>query len=326
MIALNNPLISIIVPIYNAEKYLEKTLVELVNQTYDNLEIILVDDGSTDKSGEICDRFAKEYKNIRVLHQQNSGVCAARNNGIAAAKGSLIGFCDSDDLPDRDLYETLCNVMLENDAELSMVDVKIVLPNGSEKTTSNGELEIWNTPDEFAYKFFTQYMNIGVYTKLFKREICDKIRFEEGRKINEDMFYFFEAAVNSKKTVHKSVAKYTYFRRDGSSTLNGFSDKFFDCIYFADRIVDITKQRFPKLENYAVANKISTSLRVLKRMITMGGYKKYSDKREKIISYIRGFDRKYCKKYLKQKDYTRFSVLKLNKKLFCLMTEYFDKY
>lgn len=326
MITLIQPLISIIVPIYNAEKYLEDTLKELINQTYKNLEIILVNDGSSDSSPEICDKYASKYSNIRVIHQKNSGVCAARNNGISAAHGDFIGFCDSDDLPDRDLYETLYNLISDNRADISMVDVKIILPNGTEKTSSANKLEIWDAPEKFAKSFFTQYMNIGVYTKLFKREICDKIRFEEGKRINEDMFYFFQASILSKKTVHKSVSKYTYFRRDGSSTLNGFSDKFFDCIYFADRILEITTERFPQYKDLAVANKISTSLRVLKRMATMGGYNKYPKERENIISYIRSFDKKYCKQFLKKKDYIRFSTLKLSKTLFCLMTKCFDKY
>lgn len=323
---MTQPLISIIVPIYNAEQYLEDTLKELINQTYKNLEIILVDDGSTDNSPAICDRYSSEHNNIKVIHKKNAGVCAARNNGISSAKGDFIGFCDSDDLPDRDLYETLYNLIRDNSADISMVDVKIILPNGAEKTTSTNELEIWDTPDKFVHSFFTKYMNIGVYTKLFKREICDKISFAEGKRINEDMFYFFQASILSERTVHKSVAKYTYFRRDGSSTLNGFSDKFFDCIYFADKILEITTQSFPKYKNLAVANKISTSLRVLKRMATMGGYDKYPNERDNIIAYIKGFDRKYCKQYLKKKDYIRFSTLKIGQKAFCLMTKYFDKY
>ena len=188
---MNNPLISVIVPIYNAEKFLKATLDALVGQSYKNLEIILVNDGSTDSSGKICDEYAENYSNIKVIHQENSGVCVARNKGISSANGDYIGFCDSDDMPDNDLYETLYSIISEHNAELSMVDVRIVLPNGTEKDTASGKTDIWENPADFAKAFFTQYMNIGVYTKLFKRELCQQITFREGKKINEDMFYFF---------------------------------------------------------------------------------------------------------------------------------------
>ncbi len=323
---MNNPLISVIVPVYNAEKFLSATLDALANQSYKNLEIILVNDGSTDTSGKICDEYAEKHSNFKVIHQENSGVCVARNNGIASANGEYIGFCDSDDMPDNDLYETLYNIISENDAELSMVDVRIVLPNGTLKDTASDKTDIWENPADFAKAFFTQYMNIGVYTKLFKREICKQISFREGKKINEDMFYFFEAATLSRKTVHKGVSKYTYYRREGSATLNGFSDKFFDCIYFTDEIIKITEKKFPQFTDYAVANKISTSLRVLKRMYTMGGVKKYPTEHNKLIEYVKSYDKAFCKKYLKKNDYIRYTALKIGKLPFKILTNYFDKY
>ena len=323
---MNNPLISVIVPIYNAEKFLSATLDALIAQSYKNLEIILVDDGSTDASGKICDEYAENHANIKVIHQKNSGVCVARNSGIASATGEYIGFCDSDDMPDNYLYETLYSIISEHNAELSMVDVRIVLPNGTEKDTASGKTDIWENPADFAKAFFTQYMNIGVYTKLFKRELCNQISFREGKKINEDMFYFFEAATLSRKTVHKGVSKYTYYRREGSSTLNGFSDKFFDCIYFTDEIIKITEKKFSQFTDYAVANKISTSLRVLKRMYTMGGVKKYPKEHDKLIEYVKSYDKAFCKKYLKKNDYIRYTALKIGKLPFKILTKYFDKY
>jgi G:T/U-mismatch repair DNA glycosylase len=122
------------------------------------------------------------------------------------------------------------------------------------------------------------------------------------------------------------VSKYTYYRREGSSTLNGFSDKFFDCIYFTDEIIKITEKKFPQFTDYAVANKISTSLRVLKRMYTMGGVKKYPNEHDKLIEYVKSYDKAFCKKYLKKNDYIRYSALKTGKLPFKILTKYFDKY
>ena len=115
----NNDLISVIIPIYNVEKFLSFCIDSIVNQTYKNLEIILVDDGSTDNSGKICDEYALKDNRIKVMHKQNGGVSSARNVGLNIAKGKYIGFVDSDDYVENDMFEILHNLIIKNNVDIS---------------------------------------------------------------------------------------------------------------------------------------------------------------------------------------------------------------
>lgn len=119
-------LISIIVPVYNVEQYLDDCLISIINQTYKNLEIILIDDGSTDKSGKICDEYAKKDSRIIVIHKENGGVSSARNAGLRIAKGAYIGFVDPDDWIAEDMYEVLYSNAKKYDADVSVCKYKIV--------------------------------------------------------------------------------------------------------------------------------------------------------------------------------------------------------
>ena len=121
MLNIEIPLISLIVPVFNVEKYLKRCLDSLISQSYKNIEIILIDDGSTDESGKICDRYAKEHSNIiKVLHQENQGLSMARNAGLDIAIGEYIGFVDSDDYVEPKMFERLYNNLLESNADISV--------------------------------------------------------------------------------------------------------------------------------------------------------------------------------------------------------------
>ena len=149
-----NPKISIIVPVYNLENYIEKTIEQLISQTYKNLEIILVDDGSTDKSLELCNTFAKRDNRILVVHQQNQGVSVARNTGIKHATGEYIGFFDGDDDIESDIFEFLYNNLVKNNADISICGVTIVNPDNSVNNISTGKQIIWNTPQDYIKALF----------------------------------------------------------------------------------------------------------------------------------------------------------------------------
>ena len=115
----NIDLISIIIPVYNVEQYLSRCIDSVINQTYKNLEIILIDDGSTDDSGEICDEYALKDNRIKVMHKQNGGVSSARNEGLDISKGNYIGFIDSDDFIEKDMYEFLYDLLTKNNCDIS---------------------------------------------------------------------------------------------------------------------------------------------------------------------------------------------------------------
>ena len=141
---MSNPEISIIVPVHNLEKYIETTVESLLNQTFSDIEIILVDDGSTDSSPMICDKLAEQHGCITAIHQENLGVSVARNTGVAAAKGKYIGFCDGDDTVEPDMYEFLYNLAVKDNADISLCEVRFILPDGSVKNIATGEYKVWD--------------------------------------------------------------------------------------------------------------------------------------------------------------------------------------
>lgn len=322
---MNNPKISVIVPVYNLEQHIENTVSMLTNQTYKNLEILLIDDGSTDNSLELCQNLAKKDNRIVVIHQENQGVSVARNTGIKNAKGEYIGFCDGDDALENDMYEFLYNKLVADKADISICGVKMVRTDNSVAYISSKENIIWNNPKDYLKVLFSGNTTMSVYTKLFKAEICKNTYFPEQLQMNEDKFYCFLTAFKAKRITSYSVPKYTYFRREGSSTAIEFADKFFDSIKSADMMIEICKDKCPEILDYAHANKLTTLLRTYKLMIIRNGLKKYPKEAESVKNYIKTFEKNIAKKYLSKKNYIRYKVAKTNQTLYAFMCKHFEK-
>ena len=182
---MNYYLISVIVPIYKVEKYLHKCIDSILAQTYTNLEIILVDDGSPDNCGKICDEYAAKDSRIKVIHQPNGGLSAARNAGLDIATGDYIGFVDSDDYIAPDMYEKLYNALVKNDADMAICDYQRFgneLPYDemsltTEVITGLQAMEKQNTVINCSF--------VVAWSKLYKSFIFSNVRFPVG-KINED--------------------------------------------------------------------------------------------------------------------------------------------
>lgn len=319
------PLISIIVPVYNTAQYLSDTVKLLTEQTYKNIEIVLVDDGSTDNSPELCDSLAKTDSRIKVIHQKNSGVCAARNAGIEASSGEYIGFCDSDDMPHNDLYETLYNLIEENNADLSMVTSAIYFTNGKIIDNSDGKTKIFKDKEEILKIFLLNRMHTSVYTKLFSRELCSKISFPAPHRINEDKFYTFNAILNCKKLAYKNVCKYNYCRRAGSSSQENFSDKYLDIIYFANIIKDTIAEKYPELVKYAEINSVISNMRLSQLLFIFKGDKEYAGQLNSSLAYIKSVDPSLCKEFLPKNLYVKYRIAKLGKLPYKLSVKLFTK-
>ncbi len=322
---MNNPKISVIVPVYNLENYIENTVAMLTAQTYKNLEIILVDDGSTDNSLEICQRLAKSDSRIVVIHQENKGVSAARNTGIKQATGKYIGFCDGDDDVEKDMYEFLYNNLVTDKADISICSLKMVRTDNSVTYISTGKNIIWDNKEHYLKALFSGNTTMSVYTKLFKAEICKNTEFSENLRMNEDKFYCFLTAFKANRITYYDIPKYTYFRRAGSSTVTEFTEKFFDSIKSSDMMIKICKNKCPELLNNAHANKLATVLRTYKLMLLRNGFKKFPKEAQEIKNYIKSFDKSIAKKYLSKKNYIRYKVAKTSRPLFTFMGKYFEK-
>ena len=210
-------LISVIVPIYNVEKYICKCVDSILNQTYKNLEIILVDDGSPGRCGQICDEYAAKDSRIRVIHKENGGLSDARNVGIDEAKGEYLSFVDSDDYIAFDMIETLYKTMKENSSDMSVCSLCYVDENGNDITRDSSKWMILNnqqyTSEQYLLALFEKF--IGAVARLYKRELFENVRFPKG-KLHEDVFVAYRIIDQCNKISTLSKQMYYYLKRDDS--------------------------------------------------------------------------------------------------------------
>lgn len=221
----NTPLISIIIPIYNVESYLATCLNSVINQTYKHLEIILVDDGSTDGCGEICDDYAKCDTRIKVLHKENGGLSDARNAGMAVAQGCFIGFVDGDDWIELDMYEVLYQAIRDNHADVAICGYYEQIGDRIIDEYATGEVLLYSGK-EIVRKLLlndTSYqICIAVWNRLYKRELIQDIQFPFG-KLYEDIVYSTEVLLKCDTCVYVDKKKYHYLLgREGSIIASGF--------------------------------------------------------------------------------------------------------
>lgn len=222
-------LISIIVPIYNSEKYLKKCVNSIINQTYKDLEIILVDDGSSDACPKICDEFAELDNRIVVLHKKNEGVSAARNSGLDIAKGEYIGFVDSDDYIAPDMYEMLLTRILKENSDMACCNYLQVDENC--KSFPNQQLplkdECLNAQEAMQYFILYGAYYVAPWNKLYKKNIYQTLRFPVGKRY-EDLRIIHDIVFKCNRISHINKAPYYYVRRSESFTMDEFNIEKFD--------------------------------------------------------------------------------------------------
>lgn len=260
-------LISIIVPVYNTKEYIIRCVQSLAGQTYHNVEIILVDDGSTDGTGEICDALAETDTRIRVYHKENGGSSSARNFGIAMVKGTYIGFVDSDDYVDADMYERLHKAILEYDVQMAQI--------GRDEITPEGELlpDICIPPDapiliepvDFMRELLLHRGDCSFCTKLIRRSALEHCVAPISRDIpeyfpvgilNEDFHLLVRMLPEIGNVVSLPGHAYHVFYRVGSNSRkedkNNFSRVFGDCVNNADMVAEIVREKYPVLKQEAL--------------------------------------------------------------------------
>lgn len=226
-------LVSVIVPVYNVEKHLRKCIDSILLQTYSNIEIILIDDGSIDASGEICDEYAEKDARIRIFHKKNEGVSKARNMGLDLHQGEFVSFVDSDDTIDKSFVERMVDEMLSNDVDL----VRFSWYRGNEKKT-------YFAPFDLNGKFIVDLFNLGDLLwfaniwGLFRSECINNVRFDEQMKYAEDNLFVFEYFVKSKtkRMILLNTPLYHYSVTDGSATCIDMFDRLEKSKLFLEKI------------------------------------------------------------------------------------------
>lgn len=209
--------ISVIVPVYNVERYLEKCLESLLAQTYPYLEIVLVDDGSTDSSLKICERYSETDSRIKVIHKKNGGAASARNLGLSAAGGEYIAFVDSDDYLEPDAYEFMISEMKNNHADVVCGEIIQVYKDHRQILMSQKNLIC--SAEEYLVEFTRDWTCGMLLNKLFKRVLFDGIYFKEGRVI-DDEFFTYRGIMNADKILTASKPVYNYRMRKNSAMNN----------------------------------------------------------------------------------------------------------
>lgn len=284
-----NDLVSIIVPIYNVDKYIEKCVNSICNQSYKNIEIILVDDGSKDMSGSIIDELAKNDNRIKVVHKKNSGVSSARNVGIEKSQGKYICFVDGDDYIKSDYVEYLLKLLLKNDADISLT--RKMFSNFDNKQTKNDTTLIFSG-ERAAIDILTYNIPIGVYCKMFKKSLLSKynIRFREDIYIGEGFNFNVDAFQRSKK-VAVGHRKTYYYRRDNetSATTKFSKEKWENGLYAIDNIENnliIRSEEMVSAVNFA---RWRTNVDIYSLLETSYSKNKYKD----FYKQVKKYGRKY---------------------------------
>lgn len=246
-----NPLISVIVPVYNVEKYLARCVDSIVNQTYKNLEIIFVDDGSTDLCPQMCDDYAEKDNRIKVVHKKNGGLSDARNAGMAVATGEYISFIDSDDYVSDDFFECLLDVMNKENSDIAECSVvKLYEDNRFDEFSDDLSVKTYDTHDAMSALIAENPFYQHVWNKLYKTELVKDIPYAVG-KLNEDEFWTYQVFGRANKVARLNKTMYYYFQRSSSIMGVGYNIRRLDALEGKANRQKYIENNFPELSTQA---------------------------------------------------------------------------
>ena len=232
-------LLSVIVPVYNAERYLEKCVNSILSQTYDNIELLLVNDGSKDGSLTLCHKLAESDSRIRVFDKLNGGAASARNLGLREANGEYIGFCDADDFFDLDAFETLISIM--EDQRLPTIEClsRAIDVSGNVVACDEDSRRLVNqTAEEAIRDIFLRKGSVSLATRITRKEYIKDIQIPEGRRV-EDFYFTIILLMRTGSTAIYHYPYYTCFCSEGSVTRSGGGNIYFDALYFYHKATEV---------------------------------------------------------------------------------------
>ena len=247
-----DPIISIIVPIYNVGKYLPKCIESILNQTFKNFELILVNDGSTDNSGVVCDDYAKKDTRIKIIHKSNGGVSSARNAGLYVAKGEYIGFVDPDDYIDKNMYEKLYRLCIDNNSDIAICRFNREINGKIQNKESTEEIIELNNMEAMNELFKGNLYRFSLCNKLFSKKCFNDVLFPEER-IHEDLSTTYKLFANSKKAVYINYCGYIYVRRENSILTSTYNEKRLQAFIAWDEIIEFIDKNYYEIIEQVIA-------------------------------------------------------------------------
>ena len=278
--------ISVIVPVYNVEAYLERCVESILQQTYAHFELILINDGSTDSSGQICDHLASQYENIKVYHIENSGVSNARNMGIQLATGSWVTFIDSDDFVTQDYLATLASAVEGVNVGFAIAPLHHI-KNGivTDIPSHSGKTELWSTEETMKELLMTTRTSFFPVAKLFKRDLLADEKFNTNYHLAEDALFLTELLLKTRcSCVFIDKPVYYYDHREGSATTS-VNRHVFDTIEVYQQIIAQVSQVFPNLK-YELINRECWSYITVYDKIIFTSREEYQKEKAELRNWI----------------------------------------
>lgn len=321
----NSDLISIIIPFLNQEMYLKRCVDSVLKQSYSNLQIILIDDGSTDKSIEISDDYAKTDSRVMVYHQENKGLSGARNKGIELSKGKYISFIDSDDFVAEDYVLHLYENLIQNNADISIIEAKAFY-NEKYVEPKNDAISLMVLDSKKALKellcsdfYFT--ISCG---KLYKKELFQSISFPIG-KIFEDVGTTYKLILESKNIVCSNEILYNYLIHKNSLTTRKFTKEKFDMIELTFEMTKKIVEKYPEFEKYAIRRNAYACISILSKMSKTAS-KIYQKEERELLNYLRNNKNILLKfEEVPKKDKLALRVILFNRNLFRVLWNLYNK-
>jgi glycosyltransferase involved in cell wall biosynthesis len=307
-------LVSVVIPVYNVKDYLERCFQSVINQSIADLEIILVDDGSTDGSGELCDLLKSRDSRVQVIHQENQGLGPARNSGLTVATGEYVSFIDSDDWIEQNTYEILINSMERNQCRIAACGRKIVDDDKClDLVYCNKDEKVLNGEDIIEHYLLQNDMNMSACDKLFERSLFEDIQFPSGY-VSEDVVPIYEVLKRVDKIALTGKPLYNYYCRPGSlSRSHHFARKGMGLWMYCAQVAADVKTNFPMLSeqaNYYEYDALISTWRKILRANHRGEERKQVWNRIKQV-YFKMVSNQYMHK--KQRIYALLMILRVER-------------
>ena len=267
---MENPLISVVLPIYNVDKYLGRCVKSVQTQTYQNIEILLIDDGSTDHCSSMCDKYAEEDKRVHVFHKENGGLSDARNFGIEHARGEFITFIDSDDYVDADYVAYLYKMLKKYDTNMSICQHKVCYDNGSKKDYGKYGDVVLGNKECIQRMMYHDVIDTSAWAKLYRMDLFQNVRYPKG-KLFEDIATTYALMLQCDQIAVGLESKYNYILRSDSIVYGSFNEKKLDLLEMTDQMAENVLQVYPDLKDAVLRRRVYARFSTLNQMLNVNG-------------------------------------------------------
>ncbi|MCI8482540.1 MAG: glycosyltransferase family 2 protein [Clostridia bacterium] len=319
------PLISVIIPIYNVERYLKRCIDSAIHQTYENIEILLVNDGSTDSSSDICNKYEKEDNRIVAFHKENGGLADARNYGIRRAKGKYVVFIDSDDVVEKDYVEELYRLIDTYKTKMAIGTMTIVNNKNRNNMGKDYVETVFTTTECLLYMLQDKGFTVSANAKIYLKTLFDDIEYPKGR-LYEDNGTTYKLILKCDRIAYSCKSIYEYCLRKDSIISQKFTMKKMDYIYLTDIECENIVNKYPDLLEACEGRKAVARLSVLRQMLNSKLLKKEKEEQRQIVKYLKQHYSQLMKNnFISRKTKISLVALKINKKILKLGAKIYEK-